>query len=233
MKKILIASNVLLLTVILFMACNNNTQKSAEPTTTDQSADTTGETASYANRELPGLIDDSLAVIMSQAYKDDRNKAYVKGTDKLDARSIWFSLEKLKTFFAKIEAATGSGKCNLKLGIRIYYAKYPNKTDMAKYPSLAGLSDMVAGMHTLFMTPTYNHNGKDVDFNFEDVGDPCKPTPYAKLLRMNRRHLVGAFIGIEKPQAVRPGLEGVPRVENHGGLMPPPAEEGSFPTGNN
>jgi len=241
MKKILIATNVLLLTAVFFMACNNN--ESAEKK--ESAAGATGETGTHTvantgpdvNEELYGLLDDSLAVLMSEAYRDDNRKSRITGSNgELDARSIWFDLETIKLFIAKIEASVGGAKkCDsMKLGIRMYYAKYPEGEEFNRYAeSLSQLGRNIEGKHTIFMTPTYYDNDENIDFNFEEVGDnPCKPIPYSKLLKMtNRSRKGGLFVGRKRPATIDPSSGEIPNTVNHGGLMPPPASGGTFPTG--
>lgn len=245
MKKLLLISNFLFLAVILFMACNDNGKKAvdikdANPASAAGADKNPAPRSNYPapTEKLTGLLDDNLAELMSDLYKRDKNKSYVTGTnnEKEDARSIWFSLDKLKLFIAKIEASVSGATCEHELGIRIYYAKYP--ADFSAFPSLAGLNPSLAGMHTVFMTPTFNNGKRDVDFDFENVGDnPCKPISYKDLLNSNtpsRRSALFGFSGRRNPPKPKPGPNGListPRVENHGGLMPPPAGEGSFPTG--
>ncbi|HMU09956.1 MAG TPA: hypothetical protein PKC54_08130 [Ferruginibacter sp.] len=238
MKKILIATNLLLLTVTLFMACDNSrTTESA--TTATGGTETRAAAGPDVSEEMYGLLDDSLAVLMSEAYRDDNRKSKVTGSNgELDARSIWFDLETIKLFIAKIEASVaGAEKCDsFKLGIRMYYAKYPEGEEFNKYSeALSQLGPGIAGKHTLFMTPTYYNNGENIDFNFEEVGDDrCKPIPYSKLLRMNNRaHKSGLFIGRKKPAPIADPRETGQSTHtvNHGGLMPPPASGGTFPTG--
>ncbi|MBK9532318.1 MAG: hypothetical protein IPO42_11170 [Chitinophagaceae bacterium] len=245
MKKLLLISNCLLLVIILFIACNSNNQKDIgkkdeNPVTTDEQDKSPSQKNDYPSptEKLTGLLDDNLAELMSDLYKRDKNKAYVTGTNNMkeDARSIWFSLEKLKLFIAKIESSVSGASCDHELGIRIYYAKYPN--NFSAFPSLVGLNPGLAGMHTVFLTPTFNNGKRDVDFDFENVGDnPCKPIPYKDLLNANnptKRSALFGFSGRRNPPEPKPDTNGLvsrPRVENHGGLMPPPAGEGSFPTG--
>lgn len=237
MKKILIVSNVFLLTVIFFIAFNAVGRNGA--TKKESGAimknEVTGNALPDTSEELAGLIDDNLAVMMSRAYRNDLNKSRVNGaTKKSDATSIWFSLKRIKLFIEKVEASVASKKgCDpLALGIRMYYAKYPKRVVMADYRSLDGLSRSVANMHTIFMTPTYRYRGQDIDFNFEDVGDSCRPTPFSQLLIKPGPHKISIFMGTHKPLTGNPVLDGfIPVVENHGGLMPPPAGTGAFPTG--
>lgn len=232
---------MLLLTAVFFMACNsNNSTERREPVTSTgdevrtRSAESAGPDVS---QELYGLLEDDLAVRMSEAYRDDQRKSKITGSNgELDARSIWFDLETIKLFIAKIEASVAGAKnCDsMKLGIRMYYAKYPEGEEFNRYSEqLSQLGRGIAGKHTIFMTPTYWDNDENIDFNFEEVGkNPCKPIPYSKLLRMNNRsNKAGLFVGRKRPAPIDPTTGQIPNTVNHGGLMPPPAGSGTFPTG--
>lgn len=246
MKRILSTLNLLLLGLLVLAACNNtpsgrdrnpdkhNPQPAAGRPDRDDGKKT--DAGIDPGEKLTGLIDDDVAVLMSRLYKNDPRKGYriVNGQKIEEPSSIWFSLKKIKLFIAKIEASVSSADCKPELGIRFYYAKYPE--NLAPYRCLTGL-DKVAGLHTIFMVPTYeSEKGASIDFDFENVGsDPCKPIPYATLLKQPNRVKHGLF-GVSGSKNARPevnanGIMNIPRTENHGGLMPPPAGAGSFPTG--
>lgn len=89
-----------------------------------------------------------------------------------DAHSIWFDLPKLKKFIETIEEEAkriNPDTSERDLGIRFYYASYPNNADwniMESHP----VPIEYAGKHTLVMIPTLkgpNENGEifDCDFN--------------------------------------------------------------------
>jgi hypothetical protein len=91
-----------------------------------------------------------------------------------DARSCWFSLDTLKKLICLIETYTAQLKGvgnpdSLGLGLRFYYAVYPQDTALA--PQAAYISH-----HTLIMVPTYNTKGENIDF------DPRYGVDIAKLL---------------------------------------------------
>lgn len=94
-----------------------------------------------------------------------------------DAQAIWFDIETLKKFIADVESQTSSNSQNTvnNLGIRFYYAAYPekNKWGTTGYEELSDLSNPVTQLyekkHTLIMIPTINVNGVDRDFNPLDI----------------------------------------------------------------
>lgn len=240
MKKFLILSNFILLSVIIFMACNGG----PEPGTVKKQPlkDVAGERPDIRDRlrdtvfdKEGGVLDASLAIKMSQDYNNDVSKGYVKGINGRsgveDATSIWFKLSTIKSFIAKAEEALAGGTYATGLGIRFYYAKYPD--DLTGYESLAGMAPVVANRHTLFMVPTFQskETGDAVDFNYDFITDPNKPLSFNQLLRNNPAAKMKGILGFNR-SVIRPDVGVIPNIRNHGGLRPPPAgEDEVFPIG--
>jgi hypothetical protein len=93
-------------------------------------------------------------------------------TNNLDARSIVFPIETLKKFIWEIENKVRDIADTGELGIRLYYAKYPDIAAVKAnpkdplYKDLHNLPDPFSFHHTLFMVPTYKgDNGIDIDFD--------------------------------------------------------------------
>ena len=98
------------------------------------------------------------------------NGSVVENKNYKDARSVWFSLAKLKRFIADLELkAKGipgtKSYCDLNdfdLGVRIYFCKYPIKTawDSPLYGTYFNdhwLPKGYSGLHTVMLVPTlYN-----------------------------------------------------------------------------
>lgn len=81
--------------------------------------------------------------------------------DTEDAHSIWFSLETLKSFIARIEEEAqkiDSSVSENDLGIRFYYAAYPEVP-------LDPIPENFSKKHTLVMIPTKKLDGLHHDFN--------------------------------------------------------------------
>lgn len=207
MRNVLIASNIMLLAIVLFLFFRNNKCKPscAYPLCTD-----------YSLIESRGIINAGIARQMSENYKLDSGKKYVWNgnycTNEADATSIWFDMEKIKKFIWEIEAKKCRDNCNDLLGIRIYYGRYPKTTDM-DMGDLAGLSPGYANHHSLFMVPTYFDSNirRHIDYDpYNGCRGPFDFSPAAK---------PGLML-------FAPGGD----VQNHGSLMPPPAGAGAFPT---
>lgn len=185
----------------------------------------------YTGIPLKNLLDVRLAKAISDNYKADKAKSTVDGGLE-DATSVWFSLDELKHYIWAIEDTLmkqGIKPDALNMGMRIYYAKYPDASRIKEY----GVDERYASRHTVFMVATYKGAKKNVDFDPWNIGpDKTKPTPFATLLRQtgktgslmkNMRAGVGGF--------GQYGNEGT--VLNHGDLAPPPAGEGTFPQDDN
>lgn len=97
-------------------------------------------------------------------------------------RSVWFSLETLKSFVYSIESKTCS--CDSALGVRIYNGTYPldNAWRTTFNPELGGLRADVMGrfvtnkyenINTIFMVPTHRMNNINYDFDPNDVATAC------------------------------------------------------------
>ncbi len=191
-----------------------------------------------ANKPLEGLLTADIANEMSKLYSNDVRKSTIDGKKKnssnLDATSIWFDLNTLKNYIARIEGSLKGAQCAPRLGIRIYYAKYPQNLDRNR---LADLSDSVKGRHTVFMIPTYDISlDNHIDFSIDTIGsNPCQPVPFYKLIGINRKTPIVFVPGVTRETYVNASGHGVYRVGdesalNHGGLAPPPAGTGTFPT---
>ena len=244
MKKILLATNILLLGIIVINSCTNGTHSTntagVDPTTSGRPPVTSRDRIAYEVERYvgdEGLTDYNLARKMSMDYKADAFKGKVWGSDGAnDATSIWFSLDRLRDFMAAVDSSVSQGSCKPRLGIRIYFIKYPS--DMSAYASLQELNGPVGNHHSIMMVPTFMDTiefgtpgaPKNVDFNFKDIGnDSCRPQPYFKSTSGSFNSIL-LFSPVTDyfPGRKRPGL--LANFLNHGGLTPPPDEEGTFPT---
>lgn len=188
MKKLLIITNVIWVSIFCFIACDPEEEK---PTT--DSCNTIR--SNYNGVQTSGRISPIEANIMADEYykynyqaPNGRLSLYTGIKDKdLDARSVWFSLETLKQFLWEIESksATCKGCETLNLGVRIYYGVYPEPSD----PNDTTFQAKEKKKHSVFMVPTYakrdaNKVLRDYDFNpnqltakidEKDYGSKCQP----------------------------------------------------------
>jgi hypothetical protein len=222
MKKFLIVTNVC--TLVLLYLTAFNTPKALQQTTANSAGPNDSLTfcqpcTSPNNISLNGLIDLPTAFQMADRYK---------ATAGTDARNIWFSMGTLKRFLWLIEKKSCQNNICIdksKLGIRIYYGRYPSSFPINNV-NFANMEPGYADKHTLFMMPTYNKNGINTDFNpnsfntFKGCNNPLPITstmPTAGvdwlILSPNAKQYTNNSLG-NNPSDV---------IQNHGDLMPPPS----------
>lgn len=157
---------------------------------------------------------------MASAYQGivRRRVTQSSGNTVEDASSIWFSLDALKSFIWEIQKDTcGKKDCEgkpLELGVRIYYARYPqfnlqNTAGGLRYPDIQAVNKDYENLHTVFMIPTYDSSGyqKDFDPRYYDEKNNCPKTIVADTWPASQRIL-----------ALTPNNY---TAQNHGGLCPP------------
>ena len=104
MKKLLIASNILLLGVISFQACDKKQRNKTTNLTDDSTISCSNQFCNdYRNVELQGRIDARNIQELSESYAGDIGKGFIKGdTNSRDALSVVFDIEKIKTLIYQI-----------------------------------------------------------------------------------------------------------------------------------
>jgi len=227
MKKFLIVSNVVLLGIIILSNRGSSQKTSGVSSLIDTCESKLCQ--GYLNnnvQEFESNITYEMARLMSHIYKADRGKRFICNgptiTNKEDASSIVFDLALLKKYIWYIENNLCK-KCSdpsLQLGIRFYYAKYPQFKVMQADNSLKVLDSSYANRHTLFMVPVLRHlftKEKWKNFNPGSVGENCDLSRAFNLI--NKRWILAKVgdLGDDGSQ------------ENHGSLRPPPAGSGEFP----
>lgn len=171
MKKILIATNLITAALLLFAFTKPDSNKVVEDT---------GQ-GPVTNISLGVNMNVAKDIVENYRTKtwdsiEFNNKKYK------DARSVWFSLAKLKNFIADIESKVkntpgkNDKKCNVDdfdLGLRIYFGNYPGTETLwkdTKYGTYFDdhlLPQKYMGLHTVMLVPTlYNANdGFHYDFD--------------------------------------------------------------------
>ncbi|MBG9376392.1 hypothetical protein I5907_09120 [Panacibacter sp. DH6] len=173
MKKILVATNIMLLGIIVFQACRTSrvTIPDVVASTTfctSCSQDLVGHTAaefidvvSRYKKTHYDIINHDAAQYYGISNTQSQGQQYitqVQGQQYYDdARAVWFPLDTIKKFICNIEkySAQLHVRSN-ELGIRFYYATYPG--NFSFYPQRSG-------QHTLFMSPTIDVEGQAIDFD--------------------------------------------------------------------
>jgi hypothetical protein len=236
MNKILFLANMALLGIIAFMSCNK-ADLATDKTTSEHSVLATASRNPCQSTNCMACTDHSSSrfdgidpYLAKQLFVDyvDKNQPRLQIAENIeDANRLWFSLESLKNFIWQIEKEMCNKPCarenELRLGVRVYYAKYPSDMHI---DGLRGLPKDYAEHHTLFMVPTYeDQTGTQVDFDPWNWGNDCTPTPLHKVFSMGlflKKN--SCFFSIAEPQYAQPWmLRGQPfGAMNHGNLEPPP-----------
>lgn len=182
----------------------------------------------YSKEPVKSMISLDQAKSIADAYRADKSKALIEGTDTPDANAISFPLEDLKQYIWRIEDTLTKQGCNLEqlnLSFRFYYGKYPDSSQIKEY----GVDPAYALHHTVFIVPTYKGKSGEIDFNPFNIGpDPKAPWPLATQMRRG-----GDDAGMQKRSGGTDGGggSGTTPAFNHGSLVPPPSSGGAFPAG--
>lgn len=158
MKKLLLSSNLLLLSIILFLAFQKKNAPAAEQPPYQTCIDC-GETdfTGVAGGDLLDAISrygtTHSSIINRQPYPARHG---IK-----DGRACWFPIDTLKKFICLVEKYSKNLNLNSSdLGIRFYYGVYGD--------SASHIWDKAyASQHTLFMVPTYNDKSTSYDIDFD------------------------------------------------------------------
>jgi hypothetical protein len=227
MKKILMAFSATMI-VLSFIACNSNESKT-HPIVKGEDSIVTADCPDCKDYSKEGFggVPVSVARDMAKMYATNQYTRYTMNGGVQDSKSVWFSLDSIKKFIYNIEKAmcSCSGEMKNGLGVRIYFAAYPDANTLNTAPVSSYYSTVnqtFAEMHTLFMVPTYNTNNTDFDFDPWNLGKGgCeKPTTICERINSgDSAFLNGNILGLS-PQASR-------GVKNHGNLCPPLCPEGA------
>lgn len=142
---------------------------------------------------------------MVDNYRNHQLKSIINSTTSpmvFDAHSVWFTLETLKDFITTIEeeVAKNSEFPTKNLGVRFYYAAYPEKNNYSV--ELNTIPAEYEKLHTVIALPTTEIDGANYDF------DPFNTNTY------NGTKPTGTGLSI--------------MAENHGGLTPPTNVKGEW-----
>lgn len=223
MKTLSLALNVIFISVFIFYACSNSSSVGSSGDGAGACIQSTCR--DYTGLPIEGLISGSVLASMTEEYKRDPGKRYVSQSASAmersnveDARSIWFSLDKIKQYIWYIENQLCRSDCpaSRKLGIRFYYMKYPANVGTAEAPAeLQDVPRNFANLHSLAMVPGYMIGDELVDFDPRFIGPGCS---LRMLGKPKGQHQGGVnYADTAKIAFILKTGEG----SNHGGLEPP------------
>lgn len=229
----LVAAVAVVVTYLIFGATDPVTP---EPDTPDPTENTKEICMDYDTEDMSTLNVD-LVHTMTEEYATNQwdyinSSAVFKSKfvgPEQDARSISFDLKSLKRFIYHIENVATKKDATLNednLGVRFYYATYPDKDIMEKFGDLKTSARSTAlidyhNRHTLVMIPTIQRGDSILDFN------PLDTSTYDGTLYTNQKYKFNdsGVINNTNPTTIL-SLTGTPdnrrtSSKNHGTLYPP------------
>jgi len=230
MKKLLILSNVLLLAIIIYGSCKQNPEKDkpepiVEPVIKGDSS--CPGCANYSKDDFNG-VPVKAAAMMANLYAANHYPQYTINGVMDDSRAVWFSLDSIEKFIFKIKQTMCKCSNKHELGLRMYYAEYPDLTNYnpptADYFST--VNPQFGKRHTLFMVPTYSDGNFDYDFDPFHLGEGgCdRPSTICELFGSDSTFMGGNMMALCPNDSKG--------IKNHGNMCPPlcPENASCFPT---
>lgn len=196
----------------------------------------------YAGDPVPQLPV-GLVIDMREQYVENQLATIERELMPEDAEAIWFDLETLKKFIYHLEHTTQSNDSTISskdLGVRIYYASYPDKKNwkIARYNKSLDvfmgdpITEQYEKKHTLVMIPTIKKGAIDMDY------DPLNVNTYKnglngvqdekdQLFYQNPKNKIFSLSSLPM-KSVSSGSTGSSSVgaQNHGSLFPPKGNGG-------
>jgi hypothetical protein len=235
MKKVLIATNILFISIIWFQACKPSgiVQKSVSYfncATTETRGHTMKEFMDVVSRYKTNYADviTKWALSLKKATDVSNSDDLVERTFQ-DSRSVWFPLDTIKKFICTVEKySTILNIPSESLGINFYFATYGQ---------LQGPRANHSYHHTLYFVPTMRGRNGNVDF------DPRNSVSEKR--NLDNIFQIGDYVGSDQNESknmlVLGGEESNPLDDNKGQGCPPecttdnrtiPAIDGRYPRGN-
>lgn len=170
-------------------------------------------TSSETNYTTPTMNPQTIKNMVDN-YRNNQLAVINENLNMEDAYSVNFNLDAVKNFASSIENESkkiNSELTDKDLGIRFYYAAYPQSENMGSF-SNEGISTEYNMKHTVVMIPTIkrrSENGQTEDYDFNPLdGDTYNRTTH---FGNNVQKLMSS--SSSSPEEVM--------ALNHGGLIPP------------
>ena len=186
MKSFSLLLNVILIFLVFYLGCKDDFfGGDKEPGKQSGYCPPEG-CETYNPSEKYGMISFATAQMLAKNYAESEGKRFIYDgtlkTSEQDALNIWFDLKILKNFISFIESNACNAGCDtsVKLGVRIYYGKYPDSTQFSFYPDLKDVPKRFGKHHTIFMMPTFfdKASGKHLDFDPLQAAGDCNFKPF-------------------------------------------------------
>jgi len=201
MKNISLLLNAMLIFLLVYFGCNGKLFCNDEGEIDKSGYCAAKSCDTYNPLQKYGMISFATAQMLAQNYAASVGKKFIFNgalqTDEQDALNIWFDLKVMKNFIAFVESNACKAKCDTsaKLGVRIYYGKYPDSSILHSFADLKDVPNKYGNHHTLFMMPTFfdKASGKHLDF------DPMQATADCGFKPFNDSYTMSAYgISIKK-----------------------------------
>jgi len=162
---------------------------------------------SWNNKVNNANVNTEVHIITSETAKVLINEYPKNLRDTSDSKCAWYSIKELDAFLTIIKnqykTRFNDDALYDKMGIRIYYGRYPNKVDRVRNTEINDLNRDYSKKHCLFLVPTRDEYTKETKSTIADT--------------IHRDFFISkgsiALVGSER---------------NHGQLAPPEKFEGSY-----
>lgn len=160
------------------------------------------------------LISEADASLLANNYNESVNKINRNNNFRTlnlsewkdDSRSVWFDYNELQGYleYIKNQFSANQDPYKGKLGVRIYFGRYPNELTQNASPGLRTQVDIYKNKHCLFFVPTTNQKGSSEN--------------YDAIIKKDTPEKGGFYIS---------NILSIGSEKNHGNLVPPRSYEGS------
>lgn len=173
MKKILIFSNLVTLSVLGMLVMKSCSQPDKPDEANGNSANLSRSTQvvlDYANTKGFKSMSIPQAMILKRNYMANHLPAIKKALNIEDTESLYYTLDELKNMIWYIEYYAKASGLNVKpedLGVNVHFGQYPTTNLLKQFPQLEqfGGEANKAGKTTIFFVPTVIQNGRRFEFN--------------------------------------------------------------------
>ena len=172
MKKLLIFSNLITVSLLGILVMKGCTQSDAPDEAAGHSANLKGTQVvlDYANYDSFKSMSIPQAMLLKKNYMENHLSVINKTLNIRDTEYLYYSLEDLKNLIWSIEyyaKASGQNIRSEDLGVNVHLGQYPTTDLLKQFPQLEKLGGEAnkAGKTTIFFVPTVKQNGKTFEFN--------------------------------------------------------------------
>lgn len=171
------------------------------------------------DRSQPNTMDTRTIKQMVDQYRNNHLDAINRTLGLNDAHSVSFGLKTLKKFIDDIEYQTKKRNPGIDagaLGVRFYYAAYPQESEWKNSENEKQMGKNYAGKHTLVMIPTLKKRISSGSFEDYDFNPLDKATYFINDREIERPVAMMAMDSTNNDSQSKQVM-----AQNHGQLIPP------------